>query len=53
RSIDAWTPNPVLTEEGLDRLQDVMTEAGELSERVPYDAIVVTEFAEAAMATIQ
>ncbi|SET77790.1 NitT/TauT family transport system substrate-binding protein, partial [Natronincola peptidivorans] len=31
RSIDAWTPNPVLTEEGLDRLQDVMTEAGELS----------------------
>ncbi|SDK17430.1 ABC transporter substrate-binding protein [Natronincola ferrireducens] len=53
RSIEAWTPNPVLTEEGLDRLQDVMTEAGELNQRVDYDKIVVTEFAEAAMESIE
>lgn len=49
RSIGAWAPNPVLTEEGLNRLQDVMIEAGELDKRVPYDKLVTTEFAEKAM----
>ncbi|SNS06226.1 NitT/TauT family transport system substrate-binding protein [Anaerovirgula multivorans] len=53
RSIGAWAPNLVLTKEGLDRLQDVMAEAGELSQRVPYDEIVVTGFAENAMKNIQ
>jgi NitT/TauT family transport system substrate-binding protein len=49
RSIGAWAPNPVLTEEGLNTLQDIMTEAGELNQRVPYEKIVVTTFAEKAM----
>ena len=49
RSIDAWATDPVLKEEGLNRLQDVMTEAGELNQKVPYDKIVNTEFAEKAM----
>jgi len=49
RSIDAWATDPVLKEEGLDRLQDVMTEAGELNKRVPYDKVVNTKFAEEAM----
>jgi len=38
-----------MTEEGLNRLQDIMTEAGELNQTVPYDAIVNTEFAKKAM----
>jgi len=38
-----------MTEEGLNRLQDVMTEAGELNQRVPYDKVVTTKFAEEAM----
>ena len=46
-------PNPVLTEEGLDKLQDVMIEAGELSETVPYDKLVNTEYAEKAMKNIK
>lgn len=53
RSIGAWAPNLVLTKEGLDRLQDVMTEAGELGQRVSYDKIVITDFAEHAMKNIQ
>ncbi len=53
RSIDAWAPNPVLSKEGLDRLQDVMIEAGELEERVPYEELVITNFAETAMENIQ
>lgn len=53
RSIGAWAPNPILTKEGLDRLQDVMMEAGELNKRVLYDKIVITEFAEKAMKNIK
>lgn len=49
RSIGAWAPNLVLTEEGLDRLQEVMMEAGELNIKVPYDKIVNTDFAKRAM----
>ncbi len=49
RSIGAWAPDLMMTEEGLNRLQDVMTEAGELNNRVPYDKIVNTEFAKKAM----
>lgn len=49
RSIGAWAPDLIMTEEGLNRLQDVMTEAGELNQRVPYDKIVTTKFAEEAM----
>lgn len=53
RSIGAWAPNPVLTKEGLDKLQDVMIEAGELSETAPYDKLVNTEYAEKAMKNIK
>jgi len=49
RSIDAWATDPILKEDGLNRLQDVMTEAGELNKIVPYDKIVNTKFAEEAM----
>ncbi|QUH21617.1 ABC transporter substrate-binding protein [Alkaliphilus sp. B6464] len=49
RSIGAWAPDLIMTEEGLNRLQDVMTEAGELNQRVPYDKVVTTKFAEEAM----
>lgn len=53
RSIGAWAPNPVLTEEGLDKLQAVMAEAGELEKKVPYADIVTTKFAEEAMKRIK
>ena len=53
RSIGAWAPNPVLTKEGLDKLQAVMTEAGELEKKVDYEKIVTTKFAEEAMKKIK
>lgn len=53
RSIGAWAPDLVMTQEGLDRLQDVMTEAGELNKKVPYDAIVNTDFAKEAMESVK
>lgn len=44
--IDAWNENPVLKEESFDKLQEVMIEAGELSEKVPYSEIVNNTYAE-------
>lgn len=53
RSIGSWAPNPVLTEEGLTKLQDIMIEAGELAEPVPYSEIVTVDFAEKAIETVK
>ena len=46
KDIDAWCDNPVLKEESLSKLMDVMELAGELDKRAPYDKIVTTQYAE-------
>lgn len=48
KDIDAWNETPVLKKEAFDRLQEVMTEAGELKESAPYDKIINNKYAEAA-----
>ena len=45
RSIGAWNKTPVMKEEALFRLMDVMEEAGELSQRVEFADVVTNEFA--------
>lgn len=45
---DTWCSEPLLKEESLNHLMDVMELAGELNERPTYSAIVTTEFAKAA-----
>ncbi|NLU52146.1 MAG: ABC transporter substrate-binding protein [Clostridiaceae bacterium] len=52
KEIDAWNKDPILKEEALNRLMDVMEEAGELTNRAPYDKIVTTTFAEKAIKEI-
>lgn len=42
-----------MKEDSLNRLQDVMEEAGELNVRAPYDKIVTTSFAEQAIKEIK
>ena len=49
KDIDAWNETPVLKEEAFDRLQTVMTEAGELDTKAPYNIIVNNKFAENAV----
>ena len=49
KDTDTWCEEPLLKEESLNRLMDVMELAGELNERVPYDKIVTTRFAEKAI----
>ena len=49
KDIDAWKEDPILKEEDFNRLQEVMTMAGELEENAPYDKIVNNQYAEQAM----
>ena len=45
KDIDAWNETPVLKEESFNRLQQVMTMAGELENPAPYDKIVNNTYA--------
>mgnify|MGYP004584003679 CR=1 FL=1 len=46
KDIDAWNDNPILKESAFDKLQEIMSEAGELTTKAPYDKIVNNSFAE-------
>ena len=46
KDIDAWNETPVLKQESFDKLQLIMTEAGELTQKAPYEKIVNNSFAE-------
>lgn len=46
KSIDAWNTTPIMTKESFERLQEVMTNAGELEKATPYEEIVNNRFAE-------
>lgn len=45
KDIDAWNTTPYLKEEAFDKLQSVMAEAGELTDKAPFDKVVNNEFA--------
>lgn len=53
KSQETWKPNPILTEDGLNHLMDIIELAGELDERAPYNKIVTSEFAKKAVETIK
>ena len=46
---DTWATDPILDQEEYSNLEDIMEYAGELKQRVPYDIIVNTEFAQKAI----
>ncbi len=49
KDIDAWNDTPVLKEEAFERLEEVMTMAGELKEKAPYDKIINNKYSEEAI----
>ena len=53
KEIDAWASDPILKEESLNRLMDVMIEGGELDEKIPYDSVVTTTYAQKAIESIK
>ncbi len=46
KNIDAWNETPVLKQEAFDRLQEVMTIAGELEQKAPYNKIINNKYAQ-------
>jgi len=53
KEIGAYAAVPMMTQDSFDRLQMVMEEAGELSHRAPYDALVDNSFAEKAVQNLK
>ena len=53
KDIDAWNTTPYMTEDAFERLQTVMTEAGELEKKAPYDKVVNNEYANKAIETVK
>lgn len=45
---DTWKNDTIFEESSFDLLQNILDEAGELQQRVPYDDLVTTEFSKAA-----
>lgn len=45
---DTWKGDTIFQKESFDLLQNILEEAGELSERVPYEDLVVTDYAKKA-----
>lgn len=46
KEIDAWKTEPSMTEESFNKLQEVMINAGELSQPAPFDKIINNSFSE-------
>ena len=46
KDIEAWKENPILEEESFNKLQEIMSEAGELDTKAPYDKVVNNTFAD-------
>lgn len=53
KEIGAWSETPIMTEESLDRLQEVMKTAGELEKKVDFNKLVNNDFAEKATKNIK
>ncbi len=43
---DTWKENLIFEQDAFELLQDILMEAGELDQKVPYDALVTTTYAE-------
>ncbi len=53
KDIGVWSPDPILKPNALSLLQEVMTQAGELKQTVPYNELVNTTFAEKAIKEVK
>lgn len=46
KDIDVWSTDPILKEDSFALLQEVMTQAGELKQKAPYEKVINNTFAE-------
>lgn len=45
KEIDVWSSSPYLSEEGFELLQTIIQDAGELTQKAPYDKVINNKFA--------
>ena len=50
---DTWKGDLIFQKESFELLQDILESAGELKERVPYEELVVTDFAEKSVSSAE
>lgn len=48
KSQDTWKGDTIFEKSSFDLLQNILEESGELSQKVPYEDLVTTQFSEAA-----
>nr|WP_319488896.1 ABC transporter substrate-binding protein [uncultured Caproiciproducens sp.] len=53
KDINAWSHDPIVKPAAFALLQEVMTQAGELKQNVPYDKLINTSFAEQVMKEVK
>jgi NitT/TauT family transport system substrate-binding protein len=53
QAIDAWPPTPVISEEHFMHLQEIMMEAGELAEIVPFSVLMENTMAQSVVEGVQ
>ena len=46
---DTWKENLIFEQDAFELLQDILMEAGELEQKVPYEQLVTTHYAENAV----
>ncbi|SHH02084.1 ABC transporter substrate-binding protein [Tepidibacter thalassicus] len=53
KSQDTWAKDPILKEDSLNHLMDIIKLAGELDKKAPYEKIVTTQFAKKSVENIK
>lgn len=46
---DTWKADTIFEQDSFELLQNILEEAGQLNQRVPYDDLVTTDFSEKAV----
>lgn len=50
---NTWKPDPVMTKEGFEQIQNIMQDAGQLEKRVPFDKLVIDTYAKKALENVK
>lgn len=53
KKVKIWATDPLIRREGMNLMLDLVVEGGILKQRIPYEQIVTTKFAEKAIATVK
>lgn len=50
---NTWKPDPVMTKEGFEQIQNIMQDAGQLEKRVPFNKLVIDTYAKKSLENVK